>query len=210
MTEPPEPLFRFTLSLHHADGGAPVRFQDDGEGKYVQQYSLKLLSGVDYLLSVTIRDIGKTVEGLSTVHVDDNELEIVGNQESRDETHDCAIFTVQAKWILSSLHFGPTPHGIRDQIPVEIRYMHAGRPRSLTFDLQAKLYDCSRPKRVKKATTVGGPLKGMETRYDASKATAALRWTFEEQGVDEANPLVGISSWRPPPRLASATPTEIS
>ena len=201
-----EPLFRLSISLHHADGGAPVRYQDDGDpkpkGKYEQQNSLKLLHGVDYLLTVEIKDIGKTVEGVSKIVLDDNALEIVWRQEGRDEKHDCAVFTAKAKWVLSALHFGPTPHGMRDQIPFELTYMHAGAARELKFNLQAKFYDRKKKKRVVKATQYGGPLKFMEVRYDASR-DAPLRWTFEEES--EANPLVGISSWRAPSAAPAAT-----
>jgi hypothetical protein len=190
-----EPLFRITVQIHHAGTGDPVRFQDDGEpqprGKHLAQHSLKLVTGVDYILTFEVNDIGKTVTGLGSVTVETTALDELRSMQHHNEKHDCAVFTRSFRWSVSQ-SAKPTPKGSRDQVLVELNYS-AGFPRVVKFHMQIKLYDGQKPKRVKRATCVGGPLGAFSCRYDAKADASLRRWSFEE-GTEKSD-LAPLERW---------------
>ena len=123
---------------------------------------------------------------------------------------DSIVYTVRAMWEPSVWHFGATPKGLRDSIPVSVAYRHAGKQKEMKFDLQAKFYDKKRAKRAAKARNEGKRFQGATCRYYAANEASARRWSYEEVPADKTSgtnlPLDIVSAWRAPPTLPP-TPT---
>jgi len=210
------PLFRLTLRLHDNDGTPVVRYADE-PGRFFQPQSLKLLSGESYLLTVELEDLGKSVEGIRSILLDDEALDILSSEQAQSSASGVTVHTVVCQWKLSRLHFGPTPNQSRDHLPIEVVYGHAGGTRELAFFLQAKMY-ASEKRRLAKAKDVGKLFMGATCHYDgtkdpqrsdrpppqglvaSSKVTKTLRWTFEEEvsQVEAAQGAAAAPSAAPP------------
>ena len=114
---------------------------------------------------------------------------------------------MRCKWVLSALHFGPTPNGLRDEVPLELLYSHSGAQHSACFKLQCKLDDRHRPKARRKAQKHGKPFFCATCSFDAAKTqntAAAQQWTFEEAVEDSTGAYTGsssLASHRAPPKL---------
>ena len=196
------PIFRLTLRLHDNNNTAIVRYQDE-PGRFDQAQTLKLVSGEAYLLTVELEDLGSSVDGIQAVMLDDEELEMKASDERQDPASCCTVYTVVCQWKLSRLHFGPTPNGLRDYLPIEVVYKHAGASRELAFFMQAKMYSADK-RRLRKAKDVGNLFKSATCMYDAAKdpqrsdrpqpqglvassrVTKGLKWRFHEAVESES------------------------
>lgn len=214
-------VLKFTIRLSEPDGSA-ARFQQEAAGKFAQGHSLKLLaSGTCYHLELSIQDLVEpsSFEGIVHVHLDDERMEVLQQSDA----------TIRCKWMLSSLHFTPTPHGVRDYIPLKVSYRYAGEIFALSFYLQAKLYSKTSSKRLARAKS-GAPLGHATCVFDASRDAAdgvrpqsqglqrsaldeskgrALEWSFMDADLlhpvssskRDARPQGQAPPARPPPAL---------
>ena len=207
-------MTRVTLQLRNSDHSL-IRYQDEGDRNFAPNpkhaksapQSLKILSGVDYDLKVELRDDGNCIDSLLGIKLDDALLEVLHSEQGHSSNYNCSVYTMRCKWVLSALHFGPTPNGLRDEVPLELLYSHSGAQHSACFKLQCKLYDRHRPKRVAKAQKHGKPFFCATCSFDAAKTqntAAAQQWTFEEAVEDSTGAYTGsssLASHRAPPKL---------
>ena len=118
--------------------------------------------------------------GIIGVALDEQQLEVLSSGEKRLARHAHPVHTMKCRWRLSSWHFGTTPTGLRDSVPVSVTYTHAGKPHVLDFHLQAKFYDGEKKKRRNRALQDGELFDRATTTYDAAKHASVRPWTFEK------------------------------
>ena len=177
-------MTRVTLQLRNSDHSL-IRYQDEGDRNFAPNpkhaksapQSLKILSGVDYDLTVELRDDGNCIDSLLGIKLDDALLEVLHEQGHSSTT--IVPSTRCAAMGLSALHFGPTP------MVCVMRCRSSCLSHLVRSTARA---DCS----ASSTTDIGQSASQRQARqallcatcsFDAAKTqntAAAQQWTFEE------------------------------
>ena len=78
-----------------------VRYQDETGRGFDQPQSLKLLVGENYALQIELDDIGKSVDGIVGVKLDDEALDILEREVGHSEKFDNPVYKISLQWKLS-------------------------------------------------------------------------------------------------------------